>query len=190
MLRELISVLEGSPSDGFDVAVPLGYRIFTEPIKWFLEVDYDGRGRIVEGSGNPPRPTLKRTSKVVPLLLVDEAPYVLGKGNGIAPDRLQRCFDSFWALLEKAQRETANAELATILRVREHWPPEGMDKVEAEDTLAVTVAGKPPPFLDPAIQAFWLTHTSGEVISSREGQCSVCGKEKRLLRLLPFGVKG
>jgi CRISPR-associated protein Csd1 len=190
MLRELVAYSNDKTDDESSLDVPLGYRSFTKPIKWFLEVGASGKGRIVEGAGNPPRPYLKRSSAVVPLLLVDESPYVLGKGEASAADRTKRSLGAFWSLMEKAQKATGSGELAQILRVRQHWPPDGMERVEVGDTVGVKAEGRPVPTSDRTIQSFWLAHASSEVRSSIVDQCGVCGSERPLIRLLPFGVKG
>lgn len=185
MLRDLVEYARREPG-----RTPVGYRVFSEPVRWFLEVGVDGKGRLVEGDGNPPRPYLKRTNAVSALLLIDEAKYVLGKSDGKSTRRAQESFESFWSLMEDAHRATGNSELGQILKVRDHWPPEGMDRVAASDVVGVRVQGGTVPIADPSVQSFWLAHSIGEAQSSIEGQCGVCGKVSPLLRRLPFGIKG
>ena len=185
MLRELVQYARHETG-----GIPLGYRQFSEPVQWFLEVATDGKGKIVEGGGNPPRPYMKRTSAVSPYLLVDEASYVLGKSDGRPGKRTQDAFQSFWSLMEKAHRVTGNPDLGQMLRVRAHWPPDGLDRVEVGDVVGVRVQGGTVPLDESAIQSFWLGHSTGEARSSTEGQCAVCGETGPLLRKLPFGIKG
>lgn len=189
MLRELVEYARRDTGD-----IPLGYRQFREPIRWFLEVDAEGKGKIVEGDSNPPRPYLHRTSAVSPLLLVDEASYVLGKedrgGSKRAKEKEKEKFSAFWSLMEEAYTKTRKSDLAQILAVRDHWPPDGLDRVDPNDVVGVRVRGGTVPLADSDVQAFWFAHTTGEAMSTIEGQCAVCGRRKPLLRKLPFGIKG
>ena len=188
MLRELVEYATQVAQDGTPNTTPPGYRVFTEPIKWFLEVNKDGIGRIMEGAGTPARPSLKRTSGIAPLLLVDESAYVLGVGE--QSERTKQSFESFWSLMKEAQAATSSTELAQILRVLDHWPPSDLERVRPKETVGVKATGQPIPLQDVTIQSFWLAHSSREALSDVQGQCGICGQTRPLLRFLPFGVKG
>lgn len=170
---------------------PLGYRNM-EPIRWALDVADDGPPALYPIEVDKPRPSLNRSSGVEPLLLADTAEYVLGMPKSPSErdaTRAKKAFDAFWALVERAERETGDEELRGLSRARDRLPPIPSD-LKPKDVVLVRRTGRGVPLERATVQDYWRRYLESLFVGNEEAQCGTCGETKRLLRILPTGVKG
>ena len=175
------------------------------PVNW--TVDLDGGGQILRVVPHPkpvkgqtpyqvlaPKEAKNRASAVFPLLITDNASYVLGldkadskKQNGREKQR------AYQELLEQA------ADLPVIRAVlhgaqaltAESFTGAGPDGVTADDIITFRVAGQHP-HDDPEVQAFWLTHVTSTGGEQREQVDSATGERGPLASNSPLitGIPG
>jgi CRISPR-associated protein Csd1 len=173
--------------------LPSGYRRYSDSaaIKWVLEVDANGVASLREGQGeaDPPRPYLNKAgTRAPPLLLADKAEYVLGLATEGKSSKEK--FDSFWDLMETAAVKTADPHLKQVALGRSGILPFPHLKVDPKDTVAVKPAGGGLLFDVPSIRRFWQEHAAQDALTDEVASCAVCGRESRLLRKMPVGLKG
>lgn len=174
---------------------PTGYK--PKSPKWIIELD-EGTS-FLEGPYTKgelrlfPSPDRQRSGKaskdnLKPYLLVDDARYALARaepGKEAAAELLHRGFIS---LLKQAQQETGRTEFALITDFLGSKKVEGVrNQVEPRDLIAFRVKG-----MDLAeaqeVQNFWARYLEKELVSENIACCSVCGKDRPVIRLLPREV--
>jgi CRISPR-associated protein Csd1 len=146
------------------------------------------RGRQIDA----PALSVKRGYKILPMLLADNAQYVLGIApEGRAEARVADCHRTFVELVELCARQTGNADVQAILTfmqsldlARIELPP----KFDPAVNLTFRVDGRLPVH-DPVVQAWWADYSSG-LTESAEGQCIVTGRRGRVVKRLPQPIKG
>lgn len=185
MLRELVELAERLEGQG-DL-IPLGYREFSSPVNWVLDISEDPP-TIREAELTGPRPNRKRTSAIRPLLLADYAYYVLGTAEEDKEDRAQKAHEAFLGLLEDAHTSTDVTALGDALEHLHSGDVQIPPQLEPRDIVAIVDGGSSPLYDYPELRSYWQAAVSEEFLSEREGTCSVCGTQSRLLRTLPEDV--
>jgi len=171
------------------------------PVKWLIDLAADGRflGFIMqEGHGRradrgkellAPDPG-RRTVKIKPRLLCDNAEYVLGLvPEGKKADRVAEQHRSFSQLIEKAAGNIDLPELEAVNEFLRSLPdglpdlPEGMEAshnitFRANDELVMA---------HPEVQKWWAEYAGTE--SGEIAQCVICGKIRPCLERHPVAIK-
>lgn len=213
MFKEILELGEKLESDG--KLVPAGYYTYSgsSPIKWVVHILGTSplECYIEETEINKPRPKSGRTKRTdLAHPIADEAGYVFGidrKKDGIDHDAGKK-HTAFMSLIEKISqdKDVNDVELKkAILVIKEILTEEGIlrsdkrfDKIMNKDWVSFvvesgTLSGKHL-FEHPDIKAFWIKELQANSIKSKtrdyevEGDCSICGKPRQLLKRIP-GVK-
>jgi len=212
MFKEILELGEWLEFEG--KLVPAGYYTYSDssPIKWVVHILGISplECYIEEAEINRPRPKSGRTKRTdLAHPIADEAGYVFGidrKKDGIDTDAGKK-HTAFMSLLEKiSQNEDVNdVELKKAILVIKEILTEGIlrsdnrfDEIMNKDWVSFvlesgTLSGKHL-FEHPDIKAFWVKELQANSIKSKtrdyevEGDCSICGKPRQLLKRMP-GVK-
>jgi len=134
-------------------------------------------------------------SNLKPALLVDNAKYALGLSAPNDIDRQSLEHQCFKDILQKAADATGDVETS---QVRDylllHWPVRGnglekavLDNVKPKDRVAFRVGPSEYPFERAALRRFWCDHLREEY-SGKPGYCAICGRNRPILRVLPWQV--
>lgn len=185
MLRQLVELAEQLEEE--NQLIPLGYRDFSSPVEWIIDISHDPP-IIREANLTDPRPNRKRTSAIRPLLLADYAYYVMGYPEDGKEERAQKAHAAFLDQLADAYDYTGLPELSQLISYLQGGDltiPEGL---EPRDIVAVANGAENPLYSVPKIRDYWQSTVAEEFLSERNGTCSVCGETRQLLRTLPEDV--
>jgi len=205
MLKELVDKAEKLEKEGNKN--PIGYDRYSQPIKWVVHIYPDeDRVEVEEYAGeNRPRPKpANRTSNVYPCPLADEATYVLGI-NRISQDKVDRKaaakHQAYKAMLEQiALSPCIEDDLLreAVTRVSERVEDGSVAKAFGKrDILGkqwITFVYEKGPLRGkhlhemPQIKEFWARKVSGDVASSAEQPCCICGRRERIVRNIPTKI--
>lgn len=166
--------------------------------KWQIELDENGsyKGITPLSDGTKKNkglvllsPNIKRSgTKAPPLLLADNAKYVLGFGADHPND--SRHFLEFKSLIEKCYEKTNESVVSAVARFLANHQSEPIclnQPVEAADNIVFRVGRIRPTDL-PSVRKFWVSHNApgdGDAM-----QCIVCGKTGAVDRVSPIAIKG
>lgn len=192
-----------------DERMTLPPALYSEaPVRYIVELDGNGRLLSTEpvDTADPSSPAtrkgrrflvpqVQRSSAVKPLLLADNAEYVLGLGPEAAkPERVRARHAAFMEVLHRCAVATCEPVVETIERFLADEPLAQLrlpDDYDRGATMTLRVDGRFA-FDLPAVQAFWAQeHDPG----ARDGaarvmQCLVCGRERPALERLTGKLKG
>lgn len=187
MLRHLVSLAERLEEEG--ELPPPGYRKQSAQIDWIIDVD-DGVGYLREGSPSTARPYRDRSVNIAPNLLADYAYYVLGIPEEGKEKRAQDGHKAFLDLLDEASAATGDEELQRCAQVLRSGAIEGdgLEQVGPKDVVALGTRDGELLLNRKAVKEFWAQFVADDSLSEETGKCSICGEERRLLRLLPEDV--
>jgi len=179
---------------------PPGYK--PTPIRYFIELD--GEGRLVSrrpiDTADPkakrgqirPAPLVARTSSVKPLLLADNAEYILGLARGASkPTRVAECHRASLALLDRCAAATAEPALRAVRTFLAKEPLGQLELPEDFDpagTMTFRVDGGCPIDL-PSVQAFWAAENDPAGRDAPVMECLVCGQRRPVLERLQGTIK-
>jgi CRISPR-associated protein Csd1 len=183
-------------------------RLYQErPVRYIIELDDDGRligeGLIDLADRSSPRtrrgvprkvPTIARTVAIKPLLLADNAAYVLGHiGPGDKPARVARCHAAFADMVARCAAATGEPSVEAVHAFLSRGPLAEIrlpDDFDAGGTIEFRVGGVFP--VDaPSVRAFWATAcASAGDGGPPEMQCVICGRRGPVLERLELKVKG
>ncbi len=154
------------------------------------KTDQDKRGRVRLV------PDRKRTVKIIPKLLVDNAEYALGIGReGSDPERVRDQHEAFVAQVRDCAERTGEPTVHAVLRFLE----------TLDATRDIATLGLPPdfdpsanvtfevdgiyPFDLPSVRAYWARMASVPEDTPLM-QCLVCGQMRPPVERLPISIKG
>ena len=176
-----------------------------KPVRYLIELDADGRLSLPElvDTADPSTTRAKRGkvlavpnvqrsgTKAPPLLLCDNAQYVLGlsKGGG-DPSTAARCHDEFIRLVERCAESTELPLVRAVLRfLRSAGPRQLREAEDIDQTAWITfrVDGEIPVQSVP-IQEFWAKEVALPEDSPRM-QCLVCGSIRPVLSRAQLLIK-
>jgi len=172
--------------------------------KWQIELDSNGRFLAItplSDSENPKRglllyaPMRKRTSGIEPLLLADNAGYVLGLGDSSSPSESEK-FKVFLDLVRRCYQKTGEPSVGSVLNFLETYcysPHTILNSVksagiEPGDNVIFCVDRFIRPTDLESVKAFWAEECNEE--DCPEMQCLVCGKNGRVDKVSPIPIKG
>jgi CRISPR-associated protein Csd1 len=166
--------------------------------KWQIELDENGRylGVTPLSDGTKKNrglsllaPNMKRSgTKAPPLLLADNAKYVLGFGSDHPADSRQ--FQEFKTLVERCWEQTGESVVGAVARfLQEHQlnPIQPDTPIEGADNVLFRVESVRP-FDLPSVRKFWVSCNAPDNDVSM--QCIVCGKTGPVDRVSPIAIKG
>lgn len=213
MFKEIIELGVHLESEG--ELVPTGFYSYKEPIKWIVHILSSSplKCHIEEGETGKthPRPKSGRTKRTdLAHPIADEAGYVFGidrKKDGIDNDAEKKHI-AFMTLMDKMYQDSEinNVELKeAILTIKEILSKDILkadkrfNEIMNKDWISFvfesgSLTGKHL-FEHPEIKAFWVKELQANSQKSRkrdykiEGDCSICGKPRQLLKRMPIGVK-
>lgn len=183
-----------------DLPPPM-YQLTT--VSWFIDLDLVGRvkGFVPLGAEQGKRgvrrlaPNVKRSSRIAPKLLADNAEYVLGMAReNSTPSRVAEQHAAFVALTRACAEATGHPKVWAVVKFLE-----GLDlsaiavpkELKADEVLTFRVGDDV--LIDlPEIQAFWAAYAG---VGEGGGEspimtCLVCGKKRPVLERLPIRLKG
>lgn len=167
------------------------------PFRWQIELDNDGnyRGLTPLSDGqNPNRglpihsPNIKRTSAINPLLLADNAKYVLGRGAD-SPSESPH-FRAFLALARECAETTHEPSVEAVVRFLEShqaMPQSFPEEMNDGDNICFRVETIRPTDLE-SVRGFWVTRNLPR--GNQDMQCIVCGEIGPVDRVSPVAIKG
>lgn len=166
--------------------------------KWQVELDengnYQGITPLSDGTKKNKglsilAPNVKRSgTKAPPLLLADNAKYVLGIGSERPED--SRHFMEFRKLVEQCAEATGEIPVQAVARflvAHQENPVHPDQPVEAADNVIFRVSNIRPTDL-PSVRRFWVSHNAPK--GDDHMQCIVCGKTGPVDRVSPVAIKG
>lgn len=167
--------------------------------KWQIELTddgtFDGITPLSDGSKKDKglklvTPNLKRQgTKAPPLLLADNAKYVLGIGASMT-DKFNH-FKAFRELVNEcadATDESAVRAVSRFLAAYEAEPRALGPDIEPGDNMVFRVGGCTRPIDLKSVRDFWLNYNSSDC--DQKMQCIVCGKTSPVDRVSPIAIKG
>jgi CRISPR-associated protein Csd1 len=197
MLKRLVEFADRIPDLPPPMYTPLA-------LKWQIELAKDGTCLGITPLGDDSTnnrglrvfaPNLKRSgTKAPPLLLADNAKYVLGMdaraGRNDCSPRDSRHFQAFRDLVSRCADQTGEPGVRAVLRFldahRAH--PIAIPKdLEAGDNICFRVGETRPSDLD-SVKRFWLRINLPK--DDRHSQCLVCGRVGPVDRVSPIAIKG
>jgi len=137
-------------------------------------------------------PTLRRGSAVSPLLLADNAMYVLGLPKSDAEHDVSRaasCHASFVALVEECARATAEPDVRAVATFYANDGPSRLvlgEDLDATANMTFRVDGRLP-IENSAVRRFWAERME---VQKNVMQCTVCGRRRPALKRLQTVIKG
>jgi len=214
MFKEIIELGGRLESEG--KLVPTGFYTYSDssPIKWVVHIlsMTPLQCHMTEEDIRRPRPKSGRTKRTdLAHPIADEAGYVFGidrKKDGIDNDA-EKKHKAFMALIDKMYQNneiSKNEELKeAILSIKEVLAKgilksdKRFNEIMNKDWVSFvlesgSLAGKHL-FEHPEIKAFWVKELQATSQKSKkrdyeiEGDCSICGKPRQLLKRMPIGVK-
>ena len=179
------------------------------PVRYIIELGADGRLLNPEptDTGDPssrrtqrgePRllPQVQRSSKVTPLLLADNAEYILGLAKDKSrPERVSQCRQAHLDLLLRCANQTADPHVQAVyrflstdplshLRLPPKFDPSANITFRVQGTFVVDL---------PVVQAFWAAENDPDADPGKPApvmQCLICGQRRPVLRRLQAKIKG
>lgn len=219
VLRELVAYDERAED-----RLPSGYQ--SKPVRYEIRLDAEGRrvGPVLDLADGSERatkrgqarivPHLKRANGIRPILLADNAEYVLGLAReGSKPERVEKQHAAFVELVEACAAETGDDTVAAVARFLTEDGPDRRADVEfpgvydpTGDIGFVVEGARPVDAL--AVQAFWAARSGGgddlgapvgageDKPAAKAGPgplrlaCIVCGNVRPVLERHPLKIKG
>lgn len=218
VLRELVAYDERSPD-----RLPSGYQ--SKPVRYEIRLDAEGRRvgpvlDLADGSEKATKrgqawvvPHLKRANGIRPILLADNAEYVLGLAReGSKPDRVVKQHDAFVEVVRACAAQTGDDLVDAVVRFLTEDGPDRRADVEFPGVYDPTgdigfVVDGARPVDRPAVQAFWAARAGGgetpaeaatadAKVTVKPGAgaltlaCLVCGNVRPVLERQLLKIKG
>lgn len=191
ILKRLCELAETIPDRMPSMYSPLTF-------KWQIELDdeggYHGITPLSDGTQKNKgltllAPNIKRAgTKAPPLLLADNAKYVLGLGADTPAE--SRHFTEFHDLVSRCAESTGEMSVGAVARFLEKHqstPVELDQLVEVSDNITFRV-GKVRPTDLPSVRKYWVDCNAPDEADAL--QCLVCGKTGPVDRVSPVAIKG
>jgi CRISPR-associated protein Csd1 len=196
MLRELVEAAERFTEEG--ALDPAAYK--SKSLNWIIEVETDGQavveGPYRKGEITKSMPDRQRSGKpgptnMKPYLLADDARYALGIAAAGDESVTEQLHQGFVRLVEEAYTQTGetDGDLAAILGfLNRPTPAELRAAIAPSDFVSFRRPRAPFPFERDAVQQFWSSYLGSELEADVNAICGVCGRDARILRVLPNEV--
>ncbi|MFC4375551.1 type I-C CRISPR-associated protein Cas8c/Csd1 [Nocardia halotolerans] len=176
-------------------------------LRWTLDIATDIAGQIVSAVLSPLRsvdkpkrgvvhtvPASTRTVGVSANLAIDDAQYVLGRGDEKSkPERVRQCHEAFVELV-CLWADSVDPEVDPVPHVLRRFYRDGwlakvaeVEELTAKDGVLVSVNGVPA-HRSPSVAGFWAERVGASKGSGRRGLCMVCAQTGALANTIPGKV--